>query len=725
MSVLIDVVSKFNDAGIDKARKELDKLSESTATTSQKMMRGAAAAGAGILAGATAIGVGLYAIGSQFDDAFDTIRVGTGATGDALEGLKNDMKAVASAVPTSFGDAGTAVAELNTRLGLTGAPLQTMSQQMLELSRITKSDLQGNLTAVSAVMQNFGISSDQQSSKLDLLFRASQNSGLSVQELGAQMSDAGVVLRELGLGFDQSAALLATLGKAGVNVGDVMPAMSRALATAAKEGKDASTVFSDTFAAIKNAPSDVAASGVALEVFGAKAGPKLAALIREGKLSYEDMMASIADGDSIMKAGSDTQDFGEKLTTLKNRVFLAIEPIATRVFNAIGDAVDKLSPKIEELAKWMTENGDAVKIAAGIIGGIALVAIGAYTVSMAAAAAATIAAAAPILAIIAVIGALVAAFVWAYNNIDAYRAYVDFAWNAIQNIIKFAWNNVIKPVWEAISWYIQNILVPYFTTLWNIAKSVFDQIADKVMWAWNTVIKPVWDAIYWYIENILIPYYTLLWNAVKSAFDQIASKVMWAWNNVIKPAWDAISWYISNILVPYFTTIWNTVRTVFDAVGSVISWVWQHVISPAFNRITGGIGLLISVFSSIKDTVVNTFSGIFDVIVSPIRNAINWVIRKWNGLEFNVPRFEAFGISVGGGTIGTPDIPEFATGGVFQAPTPGGAGLALLHDGEMILNARQQQQMRAGGDVNVYVTQSDASPYEIGREVVWSLRVAG
>jgi len=87
MSVFLDVVSQFNDAGIDRARKELDKLSTTTASTSQKLMKGAAVAGAGILAGAGAIGVGLYEIGNQFDNAFDSIRIGTGATGPVLEAL--------------------------------------------------------------------------------------------------------------------------------------------------------------------------------------------------------------------------------------------------------------------------------------------------------------------------------------------------------------------------------------------------------------------------------------------------------------------------------------------------------------------------------------------------------------------------------------------------------------------------------------------------------------
>jgi phage-related minor tail protein len=185
MSVFIDVVSKFNDAGIDKARKELDKLAASTSSTSQKIMKGAAAASLGMLAGASAVAVGLFEVGSQFDDAFDSIRIGTGATGPALEALQADMKAVAGAVPASFGDAGKAITVFSQKLGLTGAPLQTLSSQVLELSRMTGTDLGGNLTAVTDVFNNFGVGAGEQSGKLDLLFRASQASACRSRNLPA------------------------------------------------------------------------------------------------------------------------------------------------------------------------------------------------------------------------------------------------------------------------------------------------------------------------------------------------------------------------------------------------------------------------------------------------------------------------------------------------------------------------------------------------------------
>jgi hypothetical protein len=45
---------------------------------------------------------GILKLGTDFDEAFDKIRVGTGATGAALDDLKDDFKAVYSAVPAKW-----------------------------------------------------------------------------------------------------------------------------------------------------------------------------------------------------------------------------------------------------------------------------------------------------------------------------------------------------------------------------------------------------------------------------------------------------------------------------------------------------------------------------------------------------------------------------------------------------------------------------------------------
>lgn len=553
MAVNLNVISQFDAKGLNRAQAELDKLASKTTSMSTKLSGAAKVAGAGILVGAGAVAAGLFEIGSSFDEAFDNIRIGTGATGPALEGLQNDMKAVAGAVPASFGDAGKAITVFSQKLGLTGAPLQTLSSQVLELSRMTGTDLGGNLTAVTDVFNNFGVGAADQSGKLDLLFRASQASGVSVAELAGTMSGAGVVLREVGLSFDQSAGFLATLAKAGVDAGDVMPALSKSLASAAKDGKDASAVFTDTFNAIKGAPDDVAGAGVALDVFGAKAGPKLAALIREGKLSYEEMTAAISGGgDTIMGASGDTQDFAEKLTMLKNRVFLAIEPIATRVFNKIGEVMDQLGPKVEQLTAWMTEHGDVMKIVAAVIGGIMLVVLAAYTVSMIAAAAATVAAAAPFILIAVLIAALIAGVIYAYKNFETFRNVIDIVWQAIQTAISFAWENVIKPIWDIIVFYITKILIPYYTFLWNVVKFVFEAIVGAIQTAWG-FIKTVFDGIKSGIEtvwgffqtakDIIGGVFSNIADAISGPFKTAFNFISDAWNNTIgKLSWTVPGW---------------------------------------------------------------------------------------------------------------------------------------------------------------------------------------
>lgn len=298
----------------------------------------------GVGVGVAAIGVSLFKVGEKFDEAFDHIRVGTGATGKRLEGLKGDFRSVIATVPTDFGHAAEAIAQVNERLGLTGKPLQRVSEQFLELSRLQGGDVTQNIHTVTAAMNSWGISAVQQGPKLDVLFRVSQKTGSSVADLASTLAQGGPIFRQVGLTFEDSASLLGLFDKNGVNAGRAMLALSRVVALAAKEGKPAKKVLADTFLAIKNAPSDTKAAGVAVKVFGTRAGPQLAGLIRQGKLAYADLAKTIGKGgDTILGAAKDTNDFAEKWQVFKNQILLKIEPIASRVFSGVSKAMDFLS----------------------------------------------------------------------------------------------------------------------------------------------------------------------------------------------------------------------------------------------------------------------------------------------------------------------------------------------------------------------------------------------
>lgn len=328
------------------------KSGEIAATNLASAVGGASQAIAVGTAAAVAVaGVALYKLGSSFHDAYKEIRVGTGATGEALDSLKESFRTVLGQTPASMDQVGSVIADLNTKLGLTGPNLENLSLQLLRLTRITGTDLAGNVEAVTTVFKNFGVSASDQKGKLDLLFRASQSSGVSVASLAQQMAGAGTVMRAVGFDFERSAALVAMLAKGGLEVRDVIPAMTRSLATAGREGKDASQLFGETFEQIRAARDPIEATGIALEVFGARGGPRLAAMIREGKLSYEEYLGSLLSGsETIAAAAKDVSTFSGKLKTFGNQLRVALEPLATAIFQGLNTAMKVIMPMLVSVA---------------------------------------------------------------------------------------------------------------------------------------------------------------------------------------------------------------------------------------------------------------------------------------------------------------------------------------------------------------------------------------
>lgn len=505
MSVNINVLSTFNDAGIKKAQAEMGKLNKKVSGGLSAATKTAGAMGAGVLGAAGVAVGGLLEIGTTFDGAYDNIRANTGKTGAELESLEGSLRTVASTTATTFGEASDVISVLNSKLGLTGKPLEDVTKSLIDLSNLTGTDLNSNVDTVSKAFQNFGVLAAYQAPALDVLYRASQQSGVSVADLAKSMGDAGPVLRAAGFDFQTSTAFLASLGKAGIDAGEVMPALQKGLKGAAKEGKDAGTFLNETFAAIKNAPNDTAAADKAFDAFG-KSGGKMAQLIREGKLSYDDLKASIADGDTISKATEDTEDFGEKFTKLKNRIMLAIEPFATKVFEKVGEAMDIIGPKIDQVSKYFQENKGAMAAVTIAIGAI-IVACVILTGVMIVLAIAELGVTWPLLLIIVIVALVIAAFVYLYTKFEWFRDLVD----------------IFVKVW-----------IGYMTLMWNGIKGAFDLIWDAIQW--------LWDKFLW-IKDKLSTVFDGVKDAIIGAFKTAFNTVVDIWNGTLgKVGFTTPSW---------------------------------------------------------------------------------------------------------------------------------------------------------------------------------------
>ena len=112
---------------------------------------------------------------------------------------------------------GQAIAEISTRLGLTGKPLQEMAVQMLNLARTAGTDIGPLIAAATRTFGDWSIATSQQSKALDYLFRTSQTTGIGVQQLMEIVVQFGAPMRALGFTFEQAAAMMGKWEKEGVN----------------------------------------------------------------------------------------------------------------------------------------------------------------------------------------------------------------------------------------------------------------------------------------------------------------------------------------------------------------------------------------------------------------------------------------------------------------------------------------------------------------------------
>ncbi len=298
---------------------------------------------AGVAAFAVA-GIAALKFAGDFDQAFNTIKTGTGATGQELEKLKANFKNVLKDVPASFDDVATATADLNTRLGLTGIPLENMTKQMLEMSRITGTDLSGNITTLTRTMGDWSIGTEDQAESMDKLFKISQATGPSVGEIGNLMVQFGAPLRQFGFGFDEAAALMGKWGKEGVNTELVMGSLRLAIGKFAKDGIPLRKGLDDTFEKIKKLGPGAESTALAMEIFGARAGPDMASTILDGRFAIDDLLGSMegAEG-AILEAGQASMTLGERFGLLKNKILVASEPALTKMLQGLMTALSSVT----------------------------------------------------------------------------------------------------------------------------------------------------------------------------------------------------------------------------------------------------------------------------------------------------------------------------------------------------------------------------------------------
>lgn len=514
---------------------------------------------------------GLVAIGGTFDDVFDSIRIGSGATGEALEGLKDDFRAVAAEVPASLSDVGVAIADYNTRLDLSGEALQNLSIQTLELVRITDGDLGKTIEETSQSFQAFNVPAEDYGKSLDFIFKVSQSTGIEMGRMQSNMVKFAPALKQLDLSFEQSATLMGQLDKAGVDVEQTLAGLTKSVAKMAKEGiTDANEAIEILFNKIKDAPSDIEGTQEALDIFGAKAGPALASAIREGKLEYADLLNELQNSEeTILGVSEETKDWTERLVEMKNKILLAVEPLAGKFFDAINDIIPLIQKAVEWVAnlieKFMNMTPETQKVIAVVVGLAA--AIG------------------PVLIVAGKMSTGLSALIKLFAPMTTGLVTATGATGGLSAAIAF----ITGPIGIAIA------AVAAITAIIVILWKTNEDFRDKMMEVWEN-IKDIIDGVITIIKGII------------EAFIGLITGDFTKFTDGLKKIWEGLWTAIKNIV----GGAWNLLSGVFSTLFTNIQKWFTGLISSATTWGKNMIGGFIDGIKSMAKNVTDAVSGVVD-----------------------------------------------------------------------------------------------------------------
>lgn len=634
-------------------------------------LMGAGAAIVGAL-GVKTIASGLMSIGEEFDSMTDTIIVGTGASGEALDALCDSAKNIATQVPASFEDAGDVVQDLNTRMGMTGKDLEETGKRVIATGKLIGESV--DVSKLTGSFNAFGVANEDAAAKMDYLFGVSQATGIGFNDLTGILETNAPALQNLGFSFEQSANMAGLLDKAGMDASGTMSKMSKALLNLAEPGQSAQEAFQDVIGEMQgyiDKGDTAAALDVASKVFGTKGAAQFVGALQSGAFSLENITnAALGAGDGIMGTMEATADWPEKWEILQNKAKAALEPLAgalmtgaTEAMDLLGDALGAIDPStIEELGQTLGSGlADGVQMVldfssfiidnwptiattvAAVTGGFvafkaALMvseAVGALSAALGIAAGAedamavsqgvlnTVMNANPIVLIVTLLGGLVAALVVAYNSSEEFRDIVDGAWQTVWGVIE----PIVTAIGEGLSslgeWFgglgesigqWAEDVGNWWTGVGEAASDFGQNVQETIGGAWDTVTTKTGEA----------------WEAASSFLSE-------KWEGLKTSASDAWS-YISSQVTDNLNTAKEVGSESGAALTSLLSGDWESAKTHAANAyetikndITGKLdsakGTAVSIADQIGDKLGfpglgEKVGGVFDAAKAAIEDPI-------------------------------------------------------------------------------------------------------
>lgn len=720
--------TKYSAEEIEKAKKEVAEYGEKLKSAGETAKSAAADVG---MTGAAIVAAGTYAVkfNSDYDKAFNGFIAKTGIAGDAAgdfdEVLSNiyknnygeDINDVAAAMATVAQNARTIdptnIEELTTsaltlrdtfdfevsetmraanmlvdQFGITGKEAFNLIAQGAQNGLDKNGDLLDSINEYSVHFKQLGLNAEEM---FNSLANGAYSGTFSVDKLGDAIKEFGIRAK------DNSDSTKGAFTSLGLNADELTKKFTVGGATGKQAFQEVTTALFAMEDKVKQNEIGVALFGTMWEDLGVEGVAAIAdingefdktynALDEIGNIKYNDLESAMSGLKRTIEIDV-AKPIGESLTPTVNEIINTVKKNAPSIKNT----VQSISKQVLNLCNWLLNNGNTIigiitSIAAGFLAfkatSIITGAVNAFKslqIAMTGAKTAqellNIAMKKNVIGIIvAAIAALVAGFIYLWNNCEGFRNFFIGMWDGIKAAFQ-SFINWIAPAVEGIKTAFQAFLdwispaieaiKGYFEGLWTKLQEIWayiiqsvqpikDAISGAFSEAWE-LIKVVWDLVQPYfatiwenikvvfsvVKEVLSGFFEAAWIAIQAVWDVVSSYFAAVWDTIkaifsvvatylggmFSTAWTAIK-AVWDTVTGYFTAVWNTIKGIFAVVKAVLSGNW----SDAWEAIKGIVNTWANFFSGVWNSIKAVFSSVsswFSDTFSAAWTAVKNVFSTW------------------------------------------------------------------------------------------------
>ena len=264
----------------------------------------------------SAVGIGTFAIKTsmEFQEAAANIERATGAVGAQAGELKSVFDSLYVSSGKSATEISSALAKVAVETKLTGQALQSLTADNLAFAKVTGGDVVSSVEETQKVFKQFGVTADQQSAGMDMLYSAMTNTGISIGDLTGQMAGAGASMRAFGFSFTETTALAASFYEKGLSLDSVVGALRVGMTKLAEAGKDPKEALQALIEKMQVAATYADAVNIAADQFGKRGATVLADSVLKGAWNVKDLTDRLSDSSGMVdKMAASTKTLGETM----------------------------------------------------------------------------------------------------------------------------------------------------------------------------------------------------------------------------------------------------------------------------------------------------------------------------------------------------------------------------------------------------------------------------